>query len=91
MKICRLNFLQECEYVLVFDRLQILQISLAYLMNYRLKIGNLIKFDNERWTVNVSRVFNYAIKNALFRCYFLRRAHSTEQTPITRMFPSGTH
>ena len=24
-------------------------------------------------------------------CYFLRRAHSTEQTPFTRVFPSGTH
>ena len=32
------------------------------------------------------------IKNALiFKCYFLRRAHCAEQTPITRVFPSGTH
>ena len=30
--------------------------------------------------------------NALiFMCYFLRKAHSTEQTPFTRMSPSGSH
>ena len=27
----------------------------------------------------------------IFYCYFLRRAHSSEQTPLTREFPSGTH
>ena len=32
------------------------------------------------------------IKNVLiFKCYFLRRAHSTEQAPFTRVFPPGTH
>ena len=31
-------------------------------------------------------------KNALiFKCYFLRSAHCTEQTPFTKLFPSGTH
>ena len=31
-------------------------------------------------------------KNMLiFRCYFPRKAHSTEQIPFMRVFPSGTH
>ena len=28
-------------------------------------------------------------KMRLFRCYFLRRAHSPEQTPLMRVFQSG--
>ena len=32
------------------------------------------------------------LKNTLTsKCYFLRRAHSTEQTSFMRAFPSGTH
>ena len=27
----------------------------------------------------------------IFKCYFLRRSHSTEQTPFTRVIPSGYH
>ena len=27
----------------------------------------------------------------IFKCYFLRKAHGTEQAPFTRVFPSGTH
>ena len=27
----------------------------------------------------------------IVKCYFLRRAHSTEQTPATMVLPSGTH
>ena len=26
-----------------------------------------------------------------FKCYFLRIAHSIEQTPFMRVFPPGTH
>ena len=37
-------------------------------------------------------IITIIIKNALnFRCFFLRRAHSTEQTPFTRVYPPGTH
>ena len=27
----------------------------------------------------------------MFRCYFLLRTHSTEQTPLTKVLPNGTH
>ena len=27
----------------------------------------------------------------IFKCYFLRRAHGTKQTPFMMVFPSGTH
>ena len=30
-------------------------------------------------------------KSSIFMCCFLRKAHSTEQTPFIMMFPSGTH
>ena len=34
----------------------------------------------------------YCIENELILKYhFLQRAHSTEQAPLTRVFPSGTH
>ena len=30
-------------------------------------------------------------KESIFKCYFLRNAHRTEQTPITRVSSTGTH
>ena len=37
-------------------------------------------------------MYVYQKKGALiFRCYFLWRAHATEQTPFMRMFLTGTH
>ena len=32
------------------------------------------------------------LKNTvILMCYFLLKAHSTEKTPVTRVFPTGTH
>ena len=30
-------------------------------------------------------------KKIRFKCYFLRKAHSTEQTPFNRVFKFGAH
>ena len=27
----------------------------------------------------------------IYKCFLLRKAHSTEQTPFTKVFPSSTH
>ena len=39
----------------------------------------------------IKTVMNSIVKTIIFYCYFLRRAHGTEQAPFTWLFPPGTH